>query len=62
MDNAKGSNMMKVYLVIEGAKEGSSVIKVFASETRANEYRDELEKNCKYSAYYYEVEEQELVD
>ena len=54
---------MKVYLVIEGVQyEGSSVLKVFSSESKANEYMEELEKNCKYASYYYEVEEQELVD
>ncbi len=54
---------MKVYVVIEGVQyEGSTVLKVFSSESKANEYMEELEKNCKYSSYYYEVEEHELVD
>ena len=54
---------MKVYLVIEGVQyEGSSVVKVFSSESKANECCSEMEKGKKYSSYYYEVEEQELVD
>jgi hypothetical protein len=54
---------MKVYLVIEGVQyEGSTVLKVFSSESKANEHMEELQKNCKYSSYYYEVEEHELVD
>jgi hypothetical protein len=54
---------MKVYLVIEGVQyEGTTVLKVFSSESKANEYMDEVAKDCKYASYYYEVEEQELVD
>jgi hypothetical protein len=54
---------MKVYLVIEGVQyEKSTVLKVFSSESKANKYMEKLEKNCKYSSYYYEVEKQELFD
>ena len=54
---------MKVYVVLEGVQyEGSTVLKVFSSESKANEHMEELQKNCKYSSYYYEVEEHELVD
>ena len=54
---------MKVYLVIEGVQyEGSTVLKVFSSESKANEFCSESEKNCKYPCHYYEVVEQELVD
>ena len=54
---------MKVYLVLEGVYyEGSSVLKVFSSESKANEFMEEMDKNNKYSSVYFEVEEQELVD
>jgi hypothetical protein len=63
IDSNKQEQKMKVYVVIEGVQyEGSTVLKVFSSESKANEYMEELQKNCKYSSYYYEVEEHELVD
>jgi hypothetical protein len=53
---------MKVYLVLECVQyEGSSVLKVFASESMANEYADlKAEEAKEWPAYWYEVEEMEV--
>lgn len=53
--------MMKVYMVMDGVEyEGESVVKVFASEADAEQYKEELiAKECKLCG---KESEEELMD